>query len=194
MKPSNVLPGCLFVARVYHIGSRTTCRGMSGMVGVTWRLDYVTQWWSDGGRRRRLDEDPSKISARNILATTPPEPDQEGEVLEIPRGSAGGTALSYAVKAGLSGIVKLLINRGADVNASATVPQGWAPLHDATYYTIRRDLRDGLAIIRLLVAAGADVNAETCGGRRPLDIAAYLSFDERSCDVFDLLAELGCRA
>jgi ankyrin repeat protein len=88
---------------------------------------------------------------------------ERGELIEWPYGSSCGTALHYAVKSGSLAMVQWLLARGANVNA-ATRRCGWTPLHDAVYYTICQDLRQGESIIRTLVAAGANLTAETVGG------------------------------
>ena len=139
--------------------------------------------------RAMLDRQPELIRAyRRPPSDAPASPPTE-DSLELPWGSLGGTVLHYAAKSGSLNMVRLLLDRGADVNA-ATEPGKWTPLHDATYYTIYRDLRYGEKIIRLLVEAGADLHARTWGGYRPLDIADYLSFCDRSAEIFDLLMAL----
>ncbi|KAJ1484785.1 ankyrin repeat protein, partial [Baffinella frigidus] len=60
------------------------------------------------------------------------------------------------------GITRLLIKRGADLNARNT--QGWTPLHVAC-----REGNEVLAL--LLVQNGADVSAETNQGHAPLRYA-----------------------
>jgi hypothetical protein len=136
-----------------------------------------------------LDREPALIRAsRRPPSDTLATPQAENS-LEVPAGSLGGTALHYAAKSGSLNMVRLLLDRGAEVNA-ATEPEKWTPLHDATYYTIYRDLLHGESMIRLLVQAGAGLDARTWGGYRPLDVADYLSFCDRSAEIFDLLQEL----
>jgi hypothetical protein len=136
-----------------------------------------------------LRSNPHLIRAHHRPNDALPAAAAEDDAVEWPLGSLHGTALHYAVKSGSLAMVRLLLDCGADVNA-ATEPAGWTPLHDATYYTLERDLRDGESIIRTLVQAGADLNATTCGGYRPLDLADFLSFHDRAAEIFDLLLAL----
>ena len=139
--------------------------------------------------RRTLNLRPELVHVYRRPPSRAPVPAKDEDSLEIPFGSVGGTALHYAAKSGSLTMVRLLLERGAKVNA-ATKPQQWTPLHDATYFAIYRDLRHGESIIRELVQAGADLNARTWGGYRPLDVADYLNFRDRSADIFDLLIAL----
>ncbi len=137
-----------------------------------------------------LDRSPALIHSFHRPGGDPRTPHVVHEdAIEIPFGSSHGTALHYAVKSGVLRMVELVLDRGASVNAT-TEPMKWTALHDATYYTIYRDLRYGEPIIRMLVQAGADLDARTWGGYRPLDIADYLSFRDRSAEIFDLLLAL----
>ena len=140
--------------------------------------------------RQMLDDDPTLVAnfkeSKKLASISIPAKDG----FELPYGSLGGTALHYAAKTGSLAMLKLLLERGADVNAT-TDSQKWTPLHDATYFTIMRDLRDGADIIRALVLAGADLNAITWGDLSALDIADYLSFEDTASDVFDLLLTFG---
>jgi ankyrin repeat protein len=79
--------------------------------------------------------------------------------------SDGFTPLHLASFFGRLDMVKLLLVRGAEVNAVARNPMAVQPLHSATA------LRDG-AIIALLLDHGADVNARQAGGWTPLHAAA----------------------
>jgi ankyrin repeat protein len=136
--------------------------------------------------------DSSRLDGSNAQSPTDLRDPQKW--IEWPLGSSQGTALHYAAKGGLPPMVRLLLDRGAEVNAVSV--SGWTPLHDAVYYTIWNDLRQGEEIIRMLCAAGADIDVEsTAGGRiRPLDIAEYFGnvggCMERAADVFDLLERL----
>ena len=63
-------------------------------------------------------------------------------------------------------LTRFLIARGADVNLCC--PEGWAPLHYATYHA--RFLAEGsraVAMVSLLLQAGARVNARTCSSGEP---------------------------
>ena len=114
-------------------------------------FDYVAL----GDRERvleMLDRQPELIQAYNRPDGHVPRSARTENSFEVPLGSLYGTALHYAVKSGVAGTVKMLLDFGADVNA-ATEPQKWTPLHDATYYTIYLDLPHGAEIIRMLVGA-----------------------------------------
>jgi ankyrin repeat protein len=108
----------------------------------------------------------------------------------------GFTALHYAASHGYVEIAKLLLAKGADVNA--TISEGDAPLHRAVWYGHKEtaqlllsnkadvDIRDGIGRtplydaaaagqieeVRILLAAKADVNARTSRGYTPLSVAA----------------------
>jgi ankyrin repeat protein len=75
----------------------------------------------------------------------------------------GKTPLHTAAYAGKIDIVRLLIDRGADLNAATTA--GSVPLHGAA-------INGHEAVIRLLVEKGAEVNVTNQGGYTPLTNAA----------------------
>ncbi len=82
------------------------------------------------------------------------------------RNKYGRTALHVALEKGDKKMVRLLIAKGADVNAKEDNVIGLAPLHIAAF----RDLRE---ITRHLLAAGAEVNATEKTGKTPLHGAAW---------------------
>ena len=82
-----------------------------------------------------------------------------GADVDVKGGWMGGTPLHYAVGEGRNEIAKLLIAKGADVNAKGKF--GSTPLHFAT----------SKEIAELLIAEGANVNAKDERGKTPLDLA-----------------------
>jgi ankyrin repeat protein len=83
------------------------------------------------------------------------------------RKSNGGTPLHSAAGLGNAALVRLLLDRGADVNAGDQ--NGWTPLHGAVYSRSRET-------VELLLARGASVKAkyrnDTADGITPLHLAA----------------------
>jgi len=84
-------------------------------------------------------------------------------------GITGLTALHQAAFHGHTAIAILLIDAGADVNA--TDRRGWTPLHSTVYWG-----HNEIAV--LLLANGAQVNAKARNGRTPLDWAEQLGVEE----------------
>jgi ankyrin repeat protein len=72
------------------------------------------------------------------------------------------TPLHAAVSANRTEMVRVLVSRGAHINA--TYGDDRTPLHIAAAH-------GNLDIVRILVEAGADVNARVNSGSRPLDEA-----------------------
>lgn len=99
------------------------------------------------------------------------------------RNAQGFTWLHYAARAGTPEVVKLLITRGAEVNAAD--PAGWTPIFMA----------GSGAIASTLIANGADVNFQDKQGRTPAH--ALLPLDRKeskeqiqlSLDVLSVLVK-----
>lgn len=88
------------------------------------------------------------------------------------------SALMLAALKGQAGLVKRLIERGADVNKP-----GWAPLHYAA-------TQGNLDILHMLLDAHAYIDAESPNGTTPLMMAAHYG----SVDGVRLLLESGADA
>ncbi|HVS14564.1 MAG TPA: ankyrin repeat domain-containing protein [Thermoanaerobaculia bacterium] len=86
-------------------------------------------------------------------------------------GALGETGLMMAVADGLVTVTRLLISRGADVNARDA--EGFTPLMLAAGAADRGSSE----ILDALLAAGADPSVESQGGQTALSIAQWLSRD-----------------
>ncbi len=82
----------------------------------------------------------------------------------------GCTPLHHACESGDKDLVKLLISKGADVNARSAKGGGLyvTPLHAAAFCQFRK-------ICKILLKAGADVNAKDENGSTPLHYAVALA-------------------
>jgi hypothetical protein len=76
----------------------------------------------------------------------------------------GSTCLMAAARYGHLDICRLLIDKGADIQAKSS--GGWTPLHSAA------GQGGHIEIVRLLCDRGADIEARDNGGWRPLHYAA----------------------
>ena len=87
------------------------------------------------------------------------------------------TALDWAARNGHEDVVKLLLDRGAEVNAKDA--NGWTALHLAT--------RQGhKGVVLLLLGRGSDVGAKTSRGSTPLDLATTIGY----MSIVDVLLEV----
>ena len=104
----------------------------------------------------------------------------------------GKTALIIAAEIGRTSIVRLLLARGANVEAT----DQW--LETALHYA---SMNGNYEIVKMLIAAGADPEAEADNMQTPLqyltfrsgtvpgDMPPYLQSEERFAEVFDFLLE-----
>ena len=96
------------------------------------------------------------------------------------RDENGSTPLHWAALEGHKDIVELLINRGAEVNATSEIG-GWTPLHMAAS-------KNHIQVVSFLIKKGADEDAKAIiGGWTPLHWAAL----EGHKDIVELLIKLG---
>ncbi len=95
----------------------------------------------------------------------------------------GRTKLHHAALEGDATVARLLLDEGADVNA--TDRWGRTPLFIATFEEPL--VEDRLPTVRLLLDRGADVNARDESGSTPLHVAAAMG----EVEVVDLLIERG---
>ena len=114
----------------------------------------------------------------------------EGWDIEDREDRYGKTALIVAAEIGRTNIVRLLLARGAEVNAR----DQW--LETALHYA---SLNGNFEIVKMLIAAGADPEAEADNMRTPIqyltfrsgtipgDLPPYYTCEERFADVFDFL-------
>ena len=109
-----------------------------------------------------------------VAATLAEAPDLQVEA----RNRNDESALMLAALKGQAGLVKRLIERGADINKP-----GWAPLHYAA-------TQGNLDILRLLLDAHAYIDAESPNGTTPLMMAAHYG----TVDGVRLLLEAGADA
>ena len=84
--------------------------------------------------------------------------------------SSGWTALHRAARNGHVAVTRLLLEHGADVNASARDSNGWSSLHGVA--------RNGnYLVLPILLEFGADVKAKDSLGRTALDGATQMGHD-----------------
>lgn len=88
--------------------------------------------------------------------------------------AVGDTSLLYAIKVRQWPIAKLLINKGADVQATDLI--GQSPIHLALLYVKAPGGR--LELVKLLLDKGAEPNPTDSTGKTPLHIAAEKGFFE----------------
>ncbi len=115
--------------------------------------------------RRRLDADPSAVTAHNHF---------------------GWTALHFAAFAGNVANAKLLLDRGADVNARADTKFRNTPLQAAL-------LTGQIEVVKLLLGRGADVLVRQNKGFTPMHSAAFLGRNDIIQVLLDHGAELNSR-
>src|SRR5437667_12219294 len=82
----------------------------------------------------------------------------------------------------LQALAKILIDRGADVNATAD--DGATPLHEACRLGTT-------SVARILLTAGANVNARDVKGRTPLSCGFAEHYGKAPQELIDLVLEYG---
>ena len=98
------------------------------------------------------------------------------------RDENGSTPLHWAALEGHKDIVELLINRGAEVNATSEIG-GWTPLHMAAS-------KNHIQVVSFLIKKGADEDAKAIiGGWTPLHWAASEDYDQ----IVKLLIDNGAK-
>jgi hypothetical protein len=97
--------------------------------------------------------------------------------------NAGGTALTWAAAHNDAETVKILLDRGLDINA--TDDQGRTALHQAIHW--------GPHNVGRLLEKGAKVNVKTKSGETPLMLAAQASHPEVVTMLLDKKAEVNAR-
>lgn len=88
---------------------------------------------------------------------------EKGGGVNMPEDKKGSTAVMFAAERGFLPIVKLLVEKGADVTVQNRY--GYTSLHASSS-------GDHLEVSEFLIAKGANVNALDEGGRTPLFVAA----------------------
>ena len=94
---------------------------------------------------------------------------RRGESVNIRSEDDGASLLALAAVAGQAGMVKFLLQKGAEVSSKSDDLS--TPLHGAAFF-------GHVEIVELLVAAGAELNAKNDSGDTPLDAAAGEWTDE----------------
>jgi ankyrin repeat protein len=97
----------------------------------------------------------------------------------------GWTALHFASLNDHEPVVRLLLDRGADMKARDSTA-GWMPLHWAS-------IQGRVAIVRLLLDKGADVTATTITGETALHIASDKGHESVVRLLLDKGADVGAR-
>lgn len=127
---------------------------------------------------------PSISVAANFGLVTVVEKLMREEVNIMERGSDGSTALHYAAWGGHVGLLQVLIDAQADVNAVATVNN------------VRQSILQGAAskgyasVIRVLLEHGADIEFRDENGRAALHHAAQNGWNEATRELLQFGADL----
>jgi len=159
-------------------GANTQCATRDGFTPDT--IGSVREFFAaaaggDGSKMAKLIEaNPKLLNSRCVVGGTPLrdvvfseahyKSETGGLMLSVwrqdPFRGAGWTALHEEVLDGREEIVKLLLAKGADVNAG-TSEEGWTPLH-VTCWT------NSEPMLKILLDAGADINKPGSSGNAPL--------------------------
>ncbi len=92
----------------------------------------------------------------------------------------GKTLLHYAAIRNYRDIAKLLLERGADINAADNYKR--VPLHDAMSYK-------AFEVVKIFLENGADVNLEDNDGKTPLSSIVYWDHKKRAIEIVNRFIE-----
>ena len=150
-----------------HNGADVDVRGRTGRTPL-----HSAAWCGDFEMVRALLNYKADVNARTDDGWTPIHCLSHGfQISVIPN-----------VHQSLPHVARLLLERGADVNAQISDRSGRTPLHITIGF-------NSAEVVRVLLEHGADVDAEDSKGRTPFQIASAKGYDE----IMKLLSEHGAK-
>ena len=156
-RTGNVEAAKLLVSRGANVNARETWGGQSALMWAAARRHPEMM--------RFLLSKGADIDARSAVRDYQRRITAEGRAKDLNTG--GLTPLLYAARENCIECVKVLIERGADIDLPD--PDGFAPLTIAM-------LNNNWDIARLLIEAGADVNQWDIYGQSPLHVAVEMAY------------------